>query len=71
MGEANAVTEAYRWRELWEAAASCLQHNRGKIRPRGEDERRILAIAEKCQCGHFWSGETNGWLPEAEQLDLF
>jgi hypothetical protein len=68
--EASAIAEAYKFRELWEAAASCLQHNRKKIRPRGEDERRVLDIADKQMCGHFWSGKTNGWLPESDRVNL-
>jgi len=59
------------YRDLWEAAASCLQHNRGTITPRGEDERRMLDAAERCMCGSFWSGQTDGWLPEAAQMSLF
>lgn len=69
--ETEAILEAYKWRELWEAAASCIQHNRKLIKPRGEDERRIIEAAEKCGCGHYWSGRTDGWLPEAEQMGLF
>jgi hypothetical protein len=69
--EADAIQEALLYRELWEAAASCLLYNRGKIKPRGEDERRLLDVAEKSMCGHYWSGATDGWMPEAGQMDLF
>jgi len=63
---AEAIAETYKWKELWNAAASCLQHNKAKIKPRGQDERRMLEAADKCTCGHYWSGKTNGWLPEIE-----
>jgi hypothetical protein len=69
--ESAAVAEAYQYRELWEAAASCLQHNRAQITPRGADERRMLDAAHACMCGHFWSGHTDGWLGEAQQMGLF
>jgi len=59
---AEAIAAAYRYRELWEAAASCLQANRAKIRPRGPDDSRMLAHAAQDRCGHFWSGRTDGWL---------
>ena len=62
--EAEAVAEAYRYRELWEAAAACLQHNRKRIKPRGEDERLMLEAADRCLCGHFWSGKTSGWMDD-------
>lgn len=60
--EASAIAEAYRLRLLWEAAASCLQHHRAAIRPRGADERRMLAASDSSTCGPFWSGRTDGWL---------
>ena len=60
--EAEAIADAYKYRELWEAAASCLQHNRAKIRPRGKDKERMISRAMQDMCGHFWSGSTDGWL---------
>ena len=60
--ETRAIAEAYHYRELWEAAASCLQHNRAKLRPRGPDEARMLDAAMQSLCGHFWSGKSDGWL---------
>lgn len=62
--ELEAISEAQKYRELWNAAASCLAHNKDKIRPRGEDERVIIQIASKSDHGHFWSGETKGWLED-------
>jgi hypothetical protein len=56
------LSEAARYRELWEAASSCLQHNMTKIKPRGQDEKRMLEEAAKSTCGLFWSGKTDGWL---------
>ena len=56
------LRDALYYRELWEAAASCLQHNMTKIKPRGEDEKRMLDEATNSTCGHFWSGKTDGWL---------
>ena len=60
--ETEAIIEARQYRDLWEAAASCIQHNGANIKPRGPDERRMLARASIATCGHFWSGETDGWL---------
>ena len=51
------------YRELWEAAASCLVANNKKIKARGPDESRMLDWALGSMHGHFWSGQTNGWIP--------
>jgi hypothetical protein len=78
----EAQREAARLRELWQAAASCLSYNRARLtRPRGEDERRLLAYIEaqgSTEHGHYWSGKTDGWLdwlpaaaePQPEQSSL-
>jgi hypothetical protein len=40
----EAIAEACRYRRLWEVAAHCLDHNRRRLaKPRGDDERRMLA----------------------------
>lgn len=57
-----AIAEAYQYRRLWEAGASCLAKNAAKIKPRGEDERKILELAKGADHGVFWSGETKGWI---------
>ena len=60
---AEAVDQAYRYRLLWEAAASCLRHNRARLaKPRGGDEARVIAHAGETDLGLFWSGRTDGWL---------
>jgi hypothetical protein len=78
----DAQSEAAMLRELWTAAASCLAYNRTQIaKPRGADERRLLAYVERGGMplfGHFWSGKTDGWLdwlpaaaePQPEQSSL-
>ena len=60
--ESEAIAEAYKYRLLWEAAASCLAHNAGKLKPRGADEATIISMAKAADHGKFWSGETSGWL---------
>ena len=60
--ELEAITEAAKYRAMWQAAASCLAHNSGKITPRGEDEKAIINIAIESGHGVFWSGKTNGWI---------
>jgi hypothetical protein len=61
--ENEAMSEAYRYRRLWEAAASCLAYNRDRLRkPRGEDERLLVENALSDMHGPFWSGKTRGWL---------
>lgn len=65
LAEANAskaTSEAYRYRLLWECAASCLATNAKKIKPRGADERRMLEKANDAANGTFWSGLTDGWI---------
>lgn len=62
--ETEAIAEAFKYRQLWDAAASCLQHNMKKISPRGEDEKRMLSMAKNSLCGSFWSGKTNGWFED-------
>lgn len=59
---ARAISEANSYRELWECAASCISHNAAKIKPRGGDEARMVELAKKDMHGHFWSGETDGWI---------
>lgn len=53
-------------RDLFEAAASVIAHNRTRIaKPRGADERRLLAYIDAGgapMLGSFWSGRTDGWL---------
>lgn len=60
--ESEAIAEAYKYRVLWEAAASCLAHNAGKLKPRGADEAKVIDLAIRADHGKFWSGETSGWL---------
>lgn len=57
----EAVAEAAMFRTRWEAAASCLAYNAGKITPRGQDEKAIIEIAKDADHGVFWSGKTSGW----------
>lgn len=60
--ESEAIAEAYKYRLLWEAAASCLAHNARKLKPRGKDEAKVIDMAQTTDHGKFWSGETSGWL---------
>lgn len=59
----EAIAEAYRARRLWQAAAACLAHHQPK--PRGEDEKRLLALAYTEDHGPFWAGTTDGWIEES------
>ena len=58
------MRDATKYRELWQSAASCLAANNKKIKPRGLDESRMLRWAAISDHGHFWSGQTDGWMPE-------
>lgn len=60
--ESEAISEAARYRTLWEASASCLAANAVKIKPRGPDEAKLLEIAKQANHGVFWSGKTKGWI---------
>ncbi len=62
-GRDEAINEAYRYRRLWQAAAACLARHQPK--PRGEDERRMLASAYAEDHGPFWAGTTDGWIGDA------
>jgi hypothetical protein len=57
--EREAISEAYRYRRLWECAASAITHSGYK--PRGADERRMVAAAAEVG-GLLSSGNTDGWL---------
>lgn len=58
----EAIAEAAHYRNLWQAASSCIAINASKIKPRGEDEQKLIEIAKKADHGVFWSGQTKGWL---------
>src|SRR5690554_1318954 len=59
--ESGALAHSYRY--LWECAASCLEHNAAKVKPRGKDEGRMLELAKRDgPQGKFWSGKTDGWI---------
>lgn len=58
---AKAVAEAERYRLLWQAAASLITYAGDKLKPRGQDERRLIDIAKHADHGRFWSGKTDGW----------
>ena len=58
----EAIAEAYKYRRLWEASASCLAHNAKRVKARGEDEAKLLEMAKEADSGVFWSGTTKGWL---------
>lgn len=60
--ESEAVAEAYKYRLLWEAAASCLAHNAMKLKARGADEAKVIDLAKSADYGKFWSGKTSGWI---------
>jgi len=60
--ESEAIAEAYKYRLLWECAASCISHNASKLKPRGADEAKIISLAQSADHGKFWSGETSGWM---------
>ena len=64
--EREAAKQMGEYRALWNAAASCLHYNRDRLRkPRGKDEARMLAHVEHYrEFGAFWSGNTDGWLPD-------
>ena len=58
----DAIFEASRYGLLWNSAAACLQHNRSKLaKPRGGDERRMLAHIDTAH-GPISNGSTDGWL---------
>jgi hypothetical protein len=58
----KAIQEAYQFRLLWDSAAACLRRNRSKLaKPRGGDERRMLAHIDHSM-GETSSGATDGWL---------
>ncbi len=71
--EREAIAEAYRYRTLFQAAASLIAHNRARLaKPRGKDEARVLEYLDSYgdgppALGHFWSGKTDGWI----NADLF
>lgn len=71
--EREALGAAAQYRDLWEAAASCLLHNQDKLRrPRGPDEKRLLSLIHLANLGRFWSGETKGlldWVKEPDNSD--
>lgn len=62
--ERDAIAEAYLYRLHWQAAASCIAFNAGRLRPRGADERRVIETAKTANLGPFWSGKTDGWLAD-------
>lgn len=71
--EVEALDEAYRYRRLWEFAAAALV--RVNYKPKGPDERRMMACAHSMPGGLNLSGKTDGWLdflpeptPASEQL---
>lgn len=60
--KSKLIDEAYKYRRLWEAASSCIAANADKIRPRGDDEEKLIDLAINADHGVFWSGKTKGWL---------
>ena len=56
------VGTAERYRRQWQAAAAYIRYNGARMKPRGPDERRMLALARETDLGPLWSGKTDGWI---------